>query len=106
VTTALTAPLPSAVDPGYAAAKNARLAARLAHAKTEGPGYLTCYLGHGKVEHASTKTVRGYQGLDHPRTLCQPHSPAFYAGEYDPAGTVPAVTCKRCLASLDKKGLG
>jgi hypothetical protein len=103
--TALTAPLPSAVDPGHAAAKNARLAARFAYAKAEGPGYLTAVVGRGAAIHACVTTVKGYNGYLHPRTCCQPHSPAFYAWEYDPVGDDRAVTCKRCLASLDKKGL-
>lgn len=102
---ALTTPLPSAVDPGYTEAKNRQLRARLAYAREQGRGYVTCYLGGAKV-HAAVSEMRGHSGHLHPRALCQPHTPRSYAGEYDPVGDEREVTCQRCLASLGKRGLG
>jgi len=100
---ALSAPLPSAIDPSFPAKKNARLAARLAYAREQGQGYLTCSIGHGNAVHAAIKTTRGWGGHDHPRALCQPHSPRFFAVEHDPVGDDRAVTCQRCLAGLEKR---
>lgn len=71
----------------------------------EARGYAACLIAAGAV-HAAIRLTQGHHGYLHPRPLCQPASPRFYAGFYgkDHAATEP-VTCKRCLAGMAKRGI-
>lgn len=80
---------------------NADLFKRLAAAREE-RGYGVTGAGRGAAVHAAVSTTRGHGGFQHPRSLCQAATPAHYHWLLE--DQTAAVTCKRCLASLEKRG--
>jgi len=80
---------------------NAEVLRRIAEANRE-KTFVPAALGRGRAIHAAITTTRGHSGFIFARTVCQTATPLEYAtlisDEHE-------VTCKRCLAGLDKRGL-
>lgn len=89
-------------DTDRAARHNAELAEKMAAAKAT-RGYLITYGGATGTVHAAVGIMRGHSGYNHPRSLCQPSTSMHY---HAARLTQDApVTCKRCLASMAKRGI-
>jgi hypothetical protein len=84
-----------------AAAHNTRLATEMRDALAE-KGYAVTYAGRGEKNHAAITTRMGHSGFRWPRSLCQANTSAFY---HALTNQDAEVTCKRCLAGLDKRGI-
>lgn len=78
---------------------NAKITGALATAKA-GRGFVAV-VGPGAKVHAARHMTKGHSGYFHPRPLCQGSTSRAYFSL--PAGDphTMAVTCKRCLASLE-----
>lgn len=81
---------------------NARLFLALAQGR-EQRGFVVTGGGRGSKTHAAVSDTLGFEGFRHPRPLCQTSTTTHYHWVLD--DQTLDVTCKRCLASLGKRGI-
>jgi hypothetical protein len=81
---------------------NRELFAKLADAKNA-RGY-AAMIARGEKIHAGTQVTQGHSGFKHPRPFCMPATSLVY-GSLTREPSSDEITCKRCLASIAKRGL-
>jgi hypothetical protein len=72
-------------------------------ASNEGRGVARLASGTTSTIHAARGILRGWGGFNHARPLCQGHTSRVYFAPI--VNQAKPVTCKRCLAAIEKRGL-